>query len=46
MNPDDIEKLVTLRMSFGKHAGWLIADHNGLSTLFGQLRTCTGEVQR
>ncbi|MDI5892549.1 DUF3820 family protein [Halomonas rhizosphaerae] len=29
MNPEDLEKLVTLRMPFGKHAGCLIADLPG-----------------
>lgn len=29
MNPDDLQKLVTLRMPFGKHQGTVLADLPG-----------------
>ncbi|TVP49799.1 MAG: hypothetical protein EA345_06015 [Halomonas sp.] len=29
MKPEDLEKLVTRTMPFGKHAGWIIADLPG-----------------
>ena len=29
MNPDSLEKLVSWKMPFGKHAGWLLADLPG-----------------
>ena len=29
MNPESLEKLVTMKMPFGKHAGWRIAELPG-----------------
>ena len=29
MNPEDLQKLVTVHMPFGKHKGWVIADLPG-----------------
>lgn len=29
MNPEDLQRLVTLEMPFGKYKGWLIADLPG-----------------
>ncbi|HEX5285449.1 MAG TPA: DUF3820 family protein [Polaromonas sp.] len=29
MNPEDLQRLVTLKMPFGKYKGWLIADLPG-----------------
>ena len=43
MQPEDLEKLVTLEMPFDKHKGCLLAlmqemDHNGLKPLLNPLR--------
>ena len=44
MNPEDLQKLVTLEMPYGKHKGRLLQlmqeiDHNGLSDLLEPIRS-------
>lgn len=47
MKPDDLERLVTLEMPFGKHKGKLIADLPGnYLTWFAREGFPTGEIGR
>jgi uncharacterized protein (DUF3820 family) len=47
MNPDDLERLVTLEMPFGKHKGRVIADLPGnYLTWFAREGFPTGEIGR
>ncbi|RZL54085.1 MAG: hypothetical protein EOP70_13735 [Variovorax sp.] len=47
MNPDDLQRLVTLQMPFGKHKGTLIADLPGnYLTWFAREGFPAGEIGR
>ena len=47
MNPQDLERLVTLPMPFGKHQGTLIADLPGpYLAWFARVRFPPGEIGR
>ncbi|RQW70111.1 hypothetical protein EBB56_12060 [Halomonas sp. YLB-10] len=47
MNPQDLERLVTLRMPFGKHQGTLIADLPGpYLAWFARVGFPPGEIGR
>ena len=47
MNPEDLQRLVTLQMPFGKHKGTLIADLPGnYLTWFAREGSPSGEIGR